>query len=79
MEAGQQAANCEFSDHCKNCIVHGLLCIFLIIIIPSFAVLLNCLYLNPQVLLFICFPPHLTGGEGGVRERLCDLSCCLPG
>ena len=35
--------------------------IIITITIPSFVVLLNCLYLNPQVLLFVHSPPHPTG------------------
>jgi len=47
----------------KNCIGHNLFCIFIImvVIIPSFVVLLNCLYLNPGVLLFVCSPLHPAG------------------
>jgi len=50
----------------SNCIVHHLvfIIIIIIIIISSFAVLLNCLYLNPQVLLFSHSPLHPTTGRG---------------
>jgi len=50
-------------------------CIFFIIIIPSFVVLLNCLYLNPRVLLFVPSPPHPVAGGRAASERLCDPSC----
>ena len=46
----------------KNCAVYHLFCKFFITIIPSFVVLLNCCYLNPQVLLFVHSPPHHIGG-----------------
>jgi len=52
----------------SNCIAHNLFSTFItIIIISSFAVLSNCLYLIPQVLGFFRFPPHPTLGES---ERL---------
>ena len=35
----------------------------------SFVVVLNCLYLNPQVLPFVHFSSH-EGGRGGVSEWL---------
>jgi len=38
--------------------------IIVILVIPSIVVLLNCLYLNPQVLLFVHSPPHRTWGKG---------------
>jgi len=45
-------------------------------VIPSFVVLLNCVYLNPWVLLFVHSPPHPTAVErGGVRKHLSGLSC----
>jgi len=37
----------------------------------SFVVLLNCLYLNPQVLPFVHSPPHPTVGEGEGSARSC--------
>jgi len=43
--------------------MYCLFCIFFIIIIPSFIVLLNGLYLNLQVLLFVHSPPHPTVGK----------------
>jgi len=38
-----------------------------IVITPLFSVLLNCLYLNPWVLLFVHSPP-IPLGDAGVRE-----------
>ena len=57
------------SDGEKNCIVCRLFCIFFIIIIITIiviiliVVLLNCLYVNPQVSLFVHSPPDPTGGR----------------
>jgi len=54
-------------------IAYSLFCIFTIIIISniSFIVLLNCLYLNPQVSLFVHFSsPPCWGGRGGASEQL---------
>ena len=67
----------------KNCIVYSLFRVFtviivVVIIIVSFVVWLNCLYLSPQVLLFIHSPPHPTG-EGGWGEQLHGPSNQLPG
>ena len=45
----------------RNCIVCSLFCIFFIISI-FFAVLWNCLFPNPRVLLFVHSPPHLAAG-----------------
>jgi len=46
--------------------------IIAIIIFPSFSVLLNCLYLNLQVLPFSSDSlPHLTAG--GISRRLCGV------
>jgi len=45
------------------------------IIIIFFLVLLNCLFLNPRVLLFIHSPPHPTRG---MSEQLSGPSCQLP-
>jgi len=59
----------------NNCIAYSLFCIFFIntsISIPFFVVLLNCLYLNPQVLLFSHSPPYPAVG-GGVSEQLHGL------
>ena len=73
----------------KDCIVYSLFSIFIIIIIifitttiiiiHFFVFLLNCLYLNPQVLLFVHSPPHPTAGVGGERAALWCLvvSCQL--
>jgi len=63
--------------------MYSLFCIFIIIIIIimvgiSFVVLLNCLYLNPRVLLFSILPPIPLRGEGA-SEQLCGPSCQLPG
>jgi len=61
----------------KNCIVDILFCIFITIItvvvaiIISFVVLLNCLYVNLQVLFFVHSAPHPTG-QGGASGRLHD-------
>ena len=54
------------------------LLLLLVIVVFSFVVLLNCLYLSPQVLLFVHSPPHPAVGEG-VSERLSGPSCWLPG
>jgi len=64
----------------KNCIVYSLFYIFIIVIISSnssssisisFFVLLNCLYLNPQVLPLAHFSSLSHWGErGGVSEWL---------
>ena len=41
--------------------------------IPSFVVLLSCLYLNPQVLFFVHSPCRLSAGGGaGASEQLSD-------
>jgi len=80
------AAN-QLSGGEKKCIVNSLVCIFFIISSSSssssntsFVVLLNCLYLNPQVLPFVHFScPSLGGGRGGVSEWLSGPSCRLPG
>jgi len=50
--------------------------IITIIIIPFFVVLLNCLYLNPRVLLFCPFSSPSHGGRGA-SEWLCDPCCRL--
>jgi len=77
----------------KNCLVSSLFCILLfifdvddvivviiiVIIIIIIVVLLSCLYLNPQVLLFVHSPSHPTGVGGGASEWLRDPSCCLQG
>jgi len=54
----------------NNCIEYRFFCIIIIITTISssismyFAVLLNCLYLNPRVSPFCPFsPPHPAGGE----------------
>ena len=62
----------------KNCVLHSLFCIFIIIIIISssgisinisFVALLNCLYLNPWVLPFVHFSSSSHwGGKPGVSE-----------
>jgi len=70
----------------ENCIVYCLFCIFIIIVISSssgsiyFVALLNWLYLNPWVSLFVLFscPSHWGGGEGWASGCLV-LSCRLPG
>jgi len=79
----------------KKCIVYCLLCIFVIISGSStirrrrsrrrrrrrisFVVLLNCLYLNPQVFPFVHSSPHPTEGEEEGWESGClVLSCQLP-
>jgi len=56
----------------KNGIVCHLFCMFIIIIIiiPSFVVMLNCLYLSSGVLLFVHSPPQPAGGR---EERGTDL------
>jgi len=53
--------------------------IVVVIIIISFIVLLNCLYLNPGVLLFVHSSPHRTGWGGGVSEQLHGPSCQMTG
>ena len=62
--------------------MYHLFCIFfVIIIITSCAVLLNCLCLSPQILGFghVHSPPHpMLVGER-VSERLHGPSCQLPG
>ena len=62
----------QSSDSKKNCIVCSLFCLIFIII--SFVVLLNCLYLNPRVLLFPIPLPIPLGG----REEWTS-SCMVPG
>jgi len=62
--AAQGLAAQMISGSEKSCIVYSWFCIFfinIIIIVPFFVVLLNCLYLNPRVLLFVHFPPNPTG------------------
>jgi len=59
----------------ENCILYHLFFTFIIIIIiiiitPSFVVLLNCLYFNPQVLPFVHSSAHPTKGVGGLSEQL---------
>jgi len=44
----------------------------------SYVFLLNCLYLNSQILLFVCSAPYPTAGEGP-SERLRGPSCPLLG
>jgi len=58
----------------KNCIVYHFFCIFFIII-PSFVVLLNCLYLKTWVLLFAHPPPHPTGGEWASGRQVLVAGC----
>ena len=65
----------------KNCIMYSLFCIFIIIVVIiissstsssiSFIVLLNCLYLNPRVLLF---HPFSSPSHQGREER---VSVCV--
>jgi len=45
--------------------------------IPSFVVLLNCLYLNLRVLLFVHSLPLPTAGGRGLSEQLSGPSCRL--
>jgi len=67
---------------CIACFAYSVIVVVVVIVIvitvPSFFVFLNCLYLNPQVLLFVHCPPHPTVG-GGVSERLSVPSSQLPG
>jgi len=57
--------------------VYRQFCIFFIIIILSFVVLLNCLYFNLRVLLFVHPPPHPTGcGEERVSSCLVLVASC---
>jgi len=69
--SAQELAVNQSSGGEKTVLCTGFFCIFIIMIIIiiiinsiingiSFAVLLNCLYLNPQVLLLVHFssPPH---------------------
>ena len=66
----------QLSGNDKNCTMYHLFCI-LFIIMPSFVVLLNCLYLSPWVLLFSSSLPHPTvQGKGRVSGCLV-LSCGL--
>jgi len=45
--------------------------IIVVVVFISFIVLLNCLYLKPQVLPFVHFSsPSHWGGRGGVSEQL---------
>jgi len=70
-------------------IVYSFFCTFIIIIIIissiiisniSFVVILNCLYLNPQVSPFVHFSsPSHWGEREGVRGQLSGPSCRLPG
>jgi len=39
--------------------------VIIVVVVPSFVALLNCLYLNPRALLFVCSPTHPTGTEAG--------------
>jgi len=61
-------------------IIYSLFCIFIIIIIFSsicFVVLLNCLYLNPQVLLFVHFSsPCCLSGRGERVAAWCLVASC---
>jgi len=52
--AGELAANWSLGSE-ENRIVYCLFCVFIIIIIISCGILLNCLNLNPQVLCFVQF------------------------
>jgi len=45
---------------CIICFAYPLLEVLLLLFIPFFVVLLKCLYLNPQVLFFVCSPSHPT-------------------
>lgn len=57
-----------------NFIMHHLFCVFfiiLVIIFPSFSVLLNCLYLNLQVLPFFPILPVIPLWE--VSKQLCAV------
>ena len=71
----------------KNCIVYSLLWLFTISIISSsissiisFVVLLNFLYLNQQVSLFMYFSSFSHWGRrGGVSEPLSGANCKLLG
>ena len=75
----------------KNSIVYSLFCIFIVMIIIIsiissgisisiyFVVLLNCLYLNPWVLLFVHFlsPSHCGGKGRGERATVwCWVASC---
>jgi len=70
----------------KNCIVHSLFCIFIIITIIiisssstiSFVAFLNCNYLNARVSPFVHFSSSLCWG-GGLSEWLPGPNCPLPG
>jgi len=51
--------------------------VIIIIIIPFFVILLNCLYSNPQVLLFVRSSLHPTAG-GEASEQLHGSGSQLP-
>jgi len=51
--------------------------VIVIVIIPIFVVLLNCLYLTPRVLLFVCSPPHRTAE--GEEERVSGYMVLIAG
>jgi len=67
----------------ESCILYSLGCIFISSsssINVSFVVLLNCLYLSPQVSSVVHIAsPSCWGGRGGVREQLSSVSCWLLG
>jgi len=48
----------------------------IIVIITYFIVLLNCLYLNPRVLIFFSSPPQPTVGEEQVRSFVVLVAGC---
>lgn len=58
---------------CITCSVNSFI-IIIIIILSSFSVLLNCLYLSPQVSPFSSFVPHHTGGQWA--NSWVVLNCC---
>ena len=62
---------------CIACFAFIVIVVVSSIIIPSFAVLLNYLSVNPRVLFFACFPPHPTAGWG--EERVSGCVVLAPG
>ena len=67
----------------ENCVLYSLFCIFIIISSSSssnssvsFVVLLNCLYLNPWILLFVDFSSPSCWGEGEEWASVCLVPSC---
>lgn len=61
---------------CVTCFMYSF--IIIIIIFPSFSVLLNCLYISPQVLPFSSFLPHCTAGQWENSWVVLSCRCIEP-